>query len=91
MTSSDNTSVELFAKEERDETEDAADVQGYCAAGRERRLGGYTTSTKTPRALCLGEVIQSLNPTIRDLIARAIRRHRVVDLLNEQGVPASWA
>jgi hypothetical protein len=44
-----------------------------------------------PKALCLGEVIQSLNPTIRDLIARAIRRHRVVDLLNEQGVPASWA
>ena len=46
MISSGNTSVELFATEERDETEDVADVQCYCGAGREREPGGYKPSTK---------------------------------------------
>ena len=57
----------------------------------ERDAGGHTPAPKTPKALCLGEVIQSLNPTSRNLIARGYSRLQVTELLNEQGVPASWA
>ena len=91
MTSSGNTSVELFATEERDETEDVAHVQCYCAAGRERRWRAVTPVPKMPKALCLGEVIQSLNRTIRKLIGWGYSRQQVTELFNEQGVPASWA
>jgi len=52
-------------------------------------LEANTPAPKTPKALCLGEVIRSLNPTIRKLIARGYSRQQVVELLNEQGVPAS--
>ena len=54
-------------------------------------LEANTPAPKTPKALCLGEVIQSLNPTIRNLIARGYSRLQVTELLNEQGLPASWA
>ena len=54
-------------------------------------LEATSPAPRTPKELCLGEVIPSLNPTIRNLIARGYSRQQVTELLNEQCVPASWA
>ncbi|HTB74072.1 MAG TPA: hypothetical protein VK762_12550 [Polyangiaceae bacterium] len=39
----------------------------------------------------IGEVLRTLTPTIRKLLAKGYSKTKVVELLNEQGVPATLA
>ena len=52
-------------------------------------LEAIPAAPKEMREVGIGEVLRTLTPTIRKLLAKGYSKTRVVELLNEQGVPAT--
>ena len=52
-------------------------------------LEAIPPAPKEMREVGIGEVLRTLTPTIRKLLAKGYSKTKVVELLNEQGVPAT--
>lgn len=52
-------------------------------------LEAIPPAPKEIREVGIGEVLRTLTPTIRKLLAKGYSKTKVVELLNEQGVPAT--
>jgi hypothetical protein len=53
-------------------------------------LEAIPPAPKEIREVGIGEVLRTLTPTIRKLLAKGYSKTKVVELLNEQGVPATF-
>jgi hypothetical protein len=52
-------------------------------------LEAIPPAPKEMREVGIGEVLRALTPTIRKLLAKGYSKTKVIELLNEQGVPAT--